>query len=138
MAIGRNAAGRHSLAPWNLLRMAWRNCSPISGVKISSCFALERASRIICASAACRDLFSCGPPNTAQGGSIIATTKLRRWSKQGQYFHFLLHEDSRTRSSRIRHAELFQGVAAIGASDGVWSGNWICLNPHRSLRKPCG
>ena len=33
--------------------------------------------------------------------------------------HFLLHEDSRTRSSRIRHAELFQGVAAIGASDGA-------------------
>src|SRR5205814_1186917 len=32
--------------------------------------------------------------------------------------HLLLHEDSRIRSRRIRHATVFQGIATIGASDG--------------------
>jgi hypothetical protein len=32
--------------------------------------------------------------------------------------HLLLHEDSGIRSRRIRHAELFQGIATIGAPDG--------------------
>jgi hypothetical protein len=37
--------------------------------------------------------------------------------------HLLLHEDSRIRPSRIRHAELFQGIAAICAPNGAHAGN---------------
>jgi hypothetical protein len=36
--------------------------------------------------------------------------------------HLLLREDSQTCSSRIRHAELLQGIAAIGAPNGADAG----------------
>ena len=40
--------------------------------------------------------------------------------------HLLLHEDSRIRSSRIRHAEVFQSIATLGAPDGAYLGSqWI-------------
>lgn len=37
--------------------------------------------------------------------------------------YLLLHEDSRIRSSRIRHAEIFQSIATIGAPDGAHAGS---------------
>jgi len=37
--------------------------------------------------------------------------------------HLLLHENSRIRARRIRHAEAFQGIAAIGAPDGSHIGS---------------
>src|SRR3954447_16988139 len=40
--------------------------------------------------------------------------------------HLLLHEASRMRPSRIRHAEVFQSVATLGAPDGAYVGSqWI-------------
>ena len=40
--------------------------------------------------------------------------------------HLLLHEDSWIRSSRIRHAEVFQSIATLGAPDGAYLGSqWI-------------
>ena len=40
--------------------------------------------------------------------------------------HLLLHEDSRIRPSRIRHAEVFQSIASLGAPDGAYVGSqWI-------------
>jgi hypothetical protein len=40
--------------------------------------------------------------------------------------HLLLHEASRMRSSRIRHAEVFQSIATLGAPDGAYVGSqWI-------------
>ena len=45
--------------------------------------------------------------------------------------YLLLHEDSRIRSLRIRHAELFQGIAAIGAPDGRHiGGQWFHRAGH--------